>query len=89
MLSSCIVSFYQLCVFRYKLGFDWKRILLEPSSCEFCSCKIQCVYLIPIFGFILSKGRCIYCNEKISVKYFVSETVTFSMLVLIVLFLIK
>lgn len=89
MLSSCIVSFYQLCVFRYKLGFDWKRILFESSSCEFCGCKIQCVYLVPMIGFVLSKGRCVSCNEKISVKYFLSEMVTFCISAMIMLFLIK
>ncbi|WP_211096070.1 prepilin peptidase [Vibrio aestuarianus] len=70
MLSSCLVSFYQLCVFRYKLGFDWKRILLEPSYCESCGCKIKYYYLIPIFGFVLSKGKCVSCNKKIPVRYF-------------------
>ncbi|WP_420895661.1 prepilin peptidase [Vibrio aestuarianus] len=88
MLSSCLVSFYQLCVFRYKLGFDWKRILFESSYCECCGCKIKYYYLIPIFGFVLSKGKCVSCNKKIPVRYFFSETITFCISMSVALLLI-
>ncbi|WP_420911122.1 prepilin peptidase [Vibrio aestuarianus] len=88
MLCSCIVSFYQLCIFRYQLGFNWRRILFEPSYCESCGCKIKSVFLIPVFGFLISKGRCICCNKNIPVRYFVSEMIAFCMSMSVALLLV-
>lgn len=51
----------------------WKIILFSSSHCEVCSSKISFYYLIPIFGYFLTKGECHHCKSKISPFYPWSE----------------
>ncbi|MCC7304264.1 prepilin peptidase [bacterium] len=40
------------------------------SKCDECQKEIPWVSLIPFIGRFLNGGRCVYCNKKISLKYF-------------------
>ncbi|MPY22326.1 prepilin peptidase [Shewanella sp. YLB-07] len=79
MVCSCIISFLQLCFYRMKSGFSLVDILFKPSHCEHCQSKINAIFLIPIYGFLISEGSCQYCNESISLKYFIAEVSVFVM----------
>jgi leader peptidase (prepilin peptidase)/N-methyltransferase len=59
-------SFFNVCIFR----IPQKLSILKPSSfCPKCKTKIQWYDNIPIFSFILLKGKCRNCRAKISLQY--------------------
>jgi prepilin signal peptidase PulO-like enzyme (type II secretory pathway) len=43
------------------------------SSCDYCSAKIGVVGLIPILGFVVTKGKCRNCGGEISWVYPLAE----------------
>lgn len=47
--------------------------LAKPSSCPRCQKKIKPLYLIPLAGYLLQRGRCSECGMKISSEYPLSE----------------
>ncbi len=44
----------------------WRLFLSRPSFCFACEEPISRFYLLPIFGFIFSRGRCVRCGARIS-----------------------
>lgn len=51
------------------------RSFLGRSYCEFCKKYLKIPDLVPIFSYLFLKGRCRYCNNKLSVEYFLMEVV--------------
>lgn len=52
-----------------------ESILKGRSHCTTCGHMLGVLDLIPIFSYILSKGRCRYCKEKYSPRYMVTELI--------------
>lgn len=46
------------------------------SCCDYCKHQLIFIDLIPLFSYMLTKGRCRYCDKKISIKYPLSELLT-------------
>ena len=44
-------------------------IAFPPSHCGKCQHNLSPIDLVPVFSFIFLRGRCKYCNEKISIRY--------------------
>jgi leader peptidase (prepilin peptidase)/N-methyltransferase len=44
-------------------------IVHEPSHCPQCKHKLSALDNIPLFGWLLLRGRCRYCKVKISIQY--------------------
>lgn len=55
-------------------SFNFK-FLFRRSKCNHCNHTIDAVALIPIFGYILSRGRCNKCHRYIPFIYVCSEVV--------------
>ena len=51
------------------------NIFFPRSFCPNCKKQISLIYLIPILGFILQKGKCISCNNNISLSYPITELI--------------
>ncbi len=51
------------------------------SHCDHCSHKLSYLDLIPVFSFLVLKGRCRYCKKKISPMYPIVEILTAVMFV--------
>ncbi len=69
-------SFLYTFIIRYMSGMYGNNAfhaLTYPSHCPHCKEKIQPVYLIPVLGYLLSKGKCSACGHPISFLYPVSE----------------
>lgn len=62
----CMGSFLNVCIHRIPKK---QSISYPPSSCTSCGGKITPLYLLPIIGYILAKGKCVSCKEKISIQY--------------------
>lgn len=59
--------------------FAWRivhheKITRGRSHCAVCGHTLGVLDLIPVFSYIFLKGRCRYCHEKISPRYFLVET---------------
>ena len=73
-------SFLNVCIYRIPNN---ESVLRPPSHCGICNKKLGWKDLIPIFSYIIIKGRCRYCNESISIRYPVVEFLTGILLVCI------
>lgn len=53
-----------------------KSLLHPPSSCPSCGRRIRYTDNIPLLSFILLKGRCRFCGQRISLTYPLVELLT-------------
>lgn len=63
-------SFFTLAVYRIPKKED---ILMKHSYCPNCNHKLGFFDLFPVFSYILLKGKCKYCNNKIRPRYLILE----------------
>ena len=69
----CIGSFLNVVIFRIPL----QRSIIYPSSrCLKCNSKINWFDNIPIFSWLILKGECRFCKNKISSQYPLIESLT-------------
>ncbi|MBO1266031.1 prepilin peptidase [Proteiniclasticum sp. SCR006] len=61
-----IGSFLNVVIYRIPAGIS---IAYPPSTCGSCGKRIRAYHLVPVFSYLLLKGRCGYCREKISARY--------------------
>ncbi len=70
----CIVgSFLNVCIYRLPRG---ESIVTPPSHCPNCNWQIPWYFNIPIISYILLRGKCHHCGEKISPRYVIVEFIT-------------
>jgi len=72
LLGLVIGSFLNVCIYRIP-----NKILISypPSHCPNCEHKLNALDLIPILGFLINRGSCRYCKEKISIQYPIIELI--------------
>ena len=58
-------SFLNVVIYRVPLGIS----LLRPSGCPACAMAINWTQNVPVLSWIVLRGRCASCGEKISVRY--------------------
>lgn len=73
LLGLLVGSFLNVCIYRLP---DGKSIAFPPSHCMECNTRLKVPDLIPVFSYIFLKGRCRYCNTKISARYPLVEIMT-------------
>ncbi|MFU0825277.1 prepilin peptidase [Clostridium sp.] len=66
-------SFLNVCIYRIPRE---ESISYPPSHCTNCKNRIKPYDLIPVISYVLLKGKCRYCNEKISIRYPLIELFT-------------
>ena len=66
-----------------------ETIIKGRSYCEFCKKELSLPDLIPVFSFVLLKGRCRYCHKKLSLYYPIIEFGTGILFVLTYVFIIS
>ncbi|MFN3603609.1 MAG: prepilin peptidase [Leptonema sp. (in: bacteria)] len=49
------------------------NLFFQPSFCFHCKNKIKRIYVIPLFGYFLTKKRCSYCKKKLEFHYWLWE----------------
>ncbi len=80
LFGLAIGSFLNVVIYRVPLG---KSLITPPSSCPKCNTKLKPIHNIPVISWILLKGRCASCGEKISIRYPLIELLTGIIAVLI------
>lgn len=66
-------SFYNVCIYRISRG---ESVVFPSSHCPKCNHQLKPGDLIPILSYILLRGRCRYCKERISPRYPMVELIT-------------
>ena len=74
LLGASIGSFLNVCIYRMPLGLS----VNEPkrSFCPSCKYQIPLHHNIPLFTWLVLRGRCANCRAPISFRYFVVELCT-------------
>lgn len=73
ILGTIIGSFLNVVVFRFNTG---RTFVKGSSMCMSCSHKLRWYELIPVFSFLIQKGKCRSCGSKISAQYPIVEIAT-------------
>ncbi len=73
LFGSLVGSFLNVCIYRLPRG---ESIISPPSHCPRCQKALLWYDNIPFLSYILLKGRCRYCRQGISCRYFVVEFLT-------------
>lgn len=66
-------SFYNVCIWRIPRG---ESIVFPGSHCTTCGRELKAYELIPVLSWLIQKGKCKGCNEKISFIYPFIELLT-------------
>lgn len=73
LLGLCIGSFLNVVAWRVPLG---KSIVSPPSACPGCGKEIEPLDNIPVFSYLILRGKCRNCSMAISAKYPTTELIT-------------
>ena len=73
LIGTIIGSFLNVVILR---AFSGESIVLPPSKCPKCGNRLKWWHNIPILSFILLRGKCYFCHEKISIQYPIIEFIT-------------
>ncbi|MBC7836829.1 prepilin peptidase [Acetobacteraceae bacterium] len=72
LFGAIIGSFLNALSFRFNTG---RSIANGRSRCMHCNHTLGILDLVPVFSYLLLRGRCRYCGTKISLQYPVVEIV--------------
>ena len=73
MLGTILGSFYNVVAYRVTKG---ESILFPSSHCPKCNHALAPWELIPIFSFLLQRGRCTSCKSKIPNIISITSSIT-------------
>jgi len=72
-LGLLIGSFLNVCIHRIPKG---ESIVFPPSHCTSCGNRIKPYDLIPVISWLILRGKCRNCGEKVSFRYAFIELLT-------------
>jgi leader peptidase (prepilin peptidase)/N-methyltransferase len=72
-LGACIGSFLNVVIYRLPRE---KSLVSPPSACPSCEKPIPFYDNIPLFSWLLLRGKCRKCKAPISIRYFIIELIT-------------
>lgn len=73
ILGTIFGSFYMVVAERIPKG---ESIVTPPSHCNKCNHRLTPIELIPIFSYIIQKGKCRNCKTKLSIMYPLYELIS-------------
>jgi len=68
--GAIVGSFLNMLIWRLPRN---ESIVFPPSHCPKCNAQLRILDLIPILSYILLKGRCRYCGDRIEPRYLIVE----------------
>ena len=71
--GAAIGSFLNVCIYRWPAD---QSVIRPPSRCPACEHELAWRDNIPIFGWLLLRGRCRYCGTAVSAQYPLVELAT-------------
>ena len=79
IIGLCMGSFYNVVILR---SLSNESIVFPPSKCPKCGTRLKPWHNIPVFSYLFLRGKCAFCNEKISIQYPIIEIVTMGLFAL-------
>ncbi len=73
IFGTMIGSFLNVVIYRIPKG---ESIVFPASKCQSCQTPLKWWHNIPLFSWLLLRGKCYFCKEKISVQYPTVELLT-------------
>lgn len=73
IIGLCFGSFFNVVILR---SLSNESIVFPPSKCPKCGNKLKWWHNIPVLSYILLRGKCGFCKDKISIQYPIVEIVT-------------
>lgn len=73
IVGLCFGSFFNVVILR---SLSNESIIFPPSKCPKCGKKLLFWHNIPVLSYILLRGKCYFCKEKISIQYPIIELLT-------------
>ena len=73
LLGSCVGSFINVVIFRLPRDIS---VIVPRSKCLRCNKQIKWFDNIPLLSWILLRGKCRYCSQRISFQYPLIEIIT-------------
>ncbi|HCC07445.1 MAG TPA: prepilin peptidase [Clostridiales bacterium] len=70
LVGLAIGSFLNVCIYRIPRK---ESIILGSSHCTSCNEKIRWYDMIPVVSYVLLKGKCRKCGERVSIRYPIVE----------------
>lgn len=80
LLGTIVGSFLNVLIYRAGSG----KGILGRSQCLSCGKALRPMMLIPLFSYLVQRGRCAYCGAKLSSQYPLIEAATGALFVIIV-----
>ena len=71
LFGIAIGSFLNVVILRVPKG---ESLIKRSSHCMTCGAKIRPIDLIPVFSWLMLRGKCHNCGEKISARYPIVES---------------
>ncbi|QOI99444.1 MAG: prepilin peptidase [Phycisphaeraceae bacterium] len=78
--GACVGSLVNVLVYRLPLGLG---VVTPPSRCPNCTTRLTWRENIPIFGWIMLRGRCRFCGVRISPEYPIVEAAVAALFMLL------
>lgn len=73
LLGLVIGSFLNVCVYRIPAG---ESVVSPPSRCRACGARLGPPDLVPVFSYLLTRGRCRHCGAAYPARYALVELAT-------------
>lgn len=73
IMGTIFGSFYNVCIYRIP---EKQSVANPPSHCYNCQTRLKPLDLIPILSWLSLKGKCRYCEVKVSSRYAKVELIT-------------
>ncbi|ADL68795.1 Prepilin peptidase [Thermoanaerobacterium thermosaccharolyticum DSM 571] len=73
IFGTIIGSFLNVVIYRLPRN---ESLVYPPSHCTKCKNELKPYDLVPILSYMILKGRCRYCGDKISIRYPIVELIT-------------
>src|SRR3989338_8349849 len=70
IFGSVVGSFLNVCIARLPKG---ESVVSPPSHCPLCNTPIHFYDNVPLLSYVWLRGRCRFCRESISPRYFIVE----------------
>jgi leader peptidase (prepilin peptidase)/N-methyltransferase len=70
IVGIAIGSFLNVCIDRLPIG---KSLISPPSHCDSCQRRLGILDMIPVFSYLILRGRCRYCGARIPIRVFIVE----------------
>lgn len=83
IFGACLGSFFMV----VGLRLPQKENLITPSHCDNCQTRLKPWHLIPLVGYLVLRGKCSNCHQKIPAIYPVFELLTGTLFTMVVYFM--